>query len=125
MNARSLARVPWRAPVFGAVLCALLLLLLNAALTPGFFARATLFSVLIQAVTTLLIGAGMTLVVATGGVDLSVGSVMALASAVAVSVLPHGMFSAFSSGLAVGVAFGAVNGVLVARLRILPIIVTL
>jgi ribose/xylose/arabinose/galactoside ABC-type transport system permease subunit len=82
-------------------------------------------SVVTQSVTTLLVGAGMTLVIATGGVDLSVGSVMAVSSAVAVTLLPHGALAALGAGLAVGAAAGAVNGLLVARYGVLPILVTL
>jgi ribose/xylose/arabinose/galactoside ABC-type transport system permease subunit len=125
MTTLSLRGVALRAPGLGAVLGVLLALMINAAVTPGFFAEATLLRVLVQAVSTLLVGAGMTLVIATGGIDLSVGSVMALTSAIAVNLLPMGVPIALVGALALGMGFGAANGLVIARYGILPIIVTL
>lgn len=125
MTALAALRLPRRAPSLGVVVALALLLVVNAPLTPGFFELTTLFSIGVQAVTTMLVGAGMTLVIATGGVDLSVGSVMAVASAVAATLLPHGVAAAIAGGLLVAVATGALNGIFIARFGILPIIVTL
>jgi ribose/xylose/arabinose/galactoside ABC-type transport system permease subunit len=72
-----------------------------------------------------LVAIGMTLVIATGGIDLSVGAVMAVSSVVCASSLPHGGLLATALSLLAGLAFGLVNGVLVGRFGILPIIVTL
>ncbi len=70
---------------------------------------------------------GMTFVIVSGGIDLSMGSVIALASVVTALALKHGyapLPSAFA-GLATGTAVGVANGLLVTRLRIVPFIVTL
>ncbi len=75
-----------------------------------------------------LLAIGMTLVVATGGVDLSVGSVVAICGAVVAIVLTStqlGIVFAIAAGLLAAVCAGAANGVLVTWLRIEPIIATL
>jgi fructose transport system permease protein len=97
-------------------------------LSPQFFTTANLALVLQQVMVVGVIAAGQTLVVLTAGIDLSCGLVMALASMVmglvAVEIgLPAP--AAVLCGMAVAIAFGAVNGLLVARLRLPPFIVTL
>jgi len=77
----------------------------------------------------MLLSIGMTLVIATGGIDLSVGSVMALAGTVAAlwltSAAPRPAWAAMAAGGAVALAAGLWNGALVAFLRLQPIIATL
>jgi ribose/xylose/arabinose/galactoside ABC-type transport system permease subunit len=70
---------------------------------------------------------GMTYVILLGGIDLSVGSAVALTSVVVARALQSGLgpVAAAFTGIAVSAAFGAINGTLVARLRITPFIVTL
>ena len=70
---------------------------------------------------------GMTLVIATKGIDLSVGAVMAIAGATAASLVTegHGWGTALIGALATGLLCGLWNGVLVAVLRIQPIVATL
>jgi simple sugar transport system permease protein len=70
----------------------------------------------------------MTLVIATGGIDLSVGSVVAIAGAVAGMMIGHGVSAlplVIGGALVAGAAAGLVNGVLVARLGVQPIVATL
>jgi simple sugar transport system permease protein len=112
-----------------------LLLLANAVFTPGFFditiANAQLqgstIDILTRGSTLVIVAIGMTLVIATGGVDLSVGAVVAIAgAAVAVAVntgLPAAIAIAFALTLAVTAGF--FNGILVAGARIQPIVATL
>ncbi len=101
------------------------LVLLNVAFTPGFASPATLWTVALQVSTTALVAIGMTFVVATGGVDLSVGAVMAVASVVFATTLPHGAPTAAALAMLAALAFGGGNGLLVGRLGVPPIIVTL
>jgi len=70
---------------------------------------------------------GMTTVIITGGIDLSVGSVMGLAAIVAGLVLQDGgaWWLAMAAGLATGLASGAVNGALIAWIGLPPFVVTL
>src|SRR5687767_14867120 len=116
---------------YGAVAALLLLILFNAAITPNFLTLQTLNVNLTQVATIVIVAVGMTLVIATGGIDLSVGSLMAIAGAVAplifLSDLPPalGVALAFVVPVLVAGLFGLFNGVLVTAFRIQPIIATL
>lgn len=83
--------------------------------------------ILTQGSRTMLLALGMTLVIATGGVDLSVGSVVAITGAVCALLLNDGANLAVTLAAAIGVGAlaGTVNGVLVARFSIQPIVATL
>jgi galactofuranose transport system permease protein len=72
-----------------------------------------------------LVALGMTFVIMTGGIDLSVGSVVALGGVVAIKVSEHGLLPGLLAGTAAGAAVGAVNGLLITKLRLQPFIVTL
>ncbi|WP_219415587.1 ABC transporter permease [Pseudonocardia nigra] len=72
-----------------------------------------------------LVALGMCFVIMTGGIDLSVGSVAALGGVVAVQVSGAGLVPALAAAVAAGAAVGLVNGVLVARYRLAPFLVTL
>lgn len=114
----------------------LLLLLFNLLFTERFFhlevrdghLYGTLIDVLNHGSKVMLLALGMTLVIATGGVDLSVGAVMAIAGAVAAQVINQGESSigtAFALALAVALIAGLWNGLLVTAFRIQPIVATL
>ncbi len=116
----------FRRPQFLAPLVALLFLIIgNVIFTHNFWALSNVWNILIQVAPTMLAAIGMSLVIATGGIDLSIGSLMAIASAVTATSLGHGMLAAVLMGLSVTLAIGALNGTLVAKLRVQPIIVTL
>lgn len=72
-----------------------------------------------------LISVGMCLVIMTGGIDLSVGTVAALASVVAAQMSSHGLMVALPAGVAAGMAAGAVNAAMVTGLRLPPFMATL
>ncbi|HEV2859766.1 MAG TPA: ABC transporter permease [Pyrinomonadaceae bacterium] len=113
------------APTYGALAALVLLFLFNSVFTPNFFDVNNFRNILLQVATTVLVATGMTLVIATGGIDLSVGAVMAIASAVAASSLGLGVFPAVLLALAVAFGAGLFNGALISGFRIQPIIVTL
>jgi galactofuranose transport system permease protein len=73
----------------------------------------------------LLISIGMAFVIITGGIDLSVGAVAALASVVSALASPHGGLAAVLAGSFAGLAVGVLNGLIITHMRILPFIVTL
>lgn len=111
------------------------LVLVNVVNDPGFL-KITLHDghlygvgvdVLTQGSRTMLLALGMTLVIATGGVDLSVGSVVAIAGAVCALLLNQGSGIAVTvlAATGIGMVAGTANGLLVARLQIQPIIATL
>lgn len=112
-----------------------IILLLNYLVFPEFFKieiangklYGTLIDVLNRGAPVALLCIGMTLVIATKGIDLSVGAVMAICGAVAASAVDSGgsVYLAVSLALLAGLICGAWNGVLVAFLNIQPIIATL
>jgi ribose transport system permease protein len=120
---------------YGAWIALALLILVNLAITPNFATWQTLNVNLTQVCAIVIVGVGMTLVIATGGIDLSVGALMAIAGALAPLIflgklfpLPHpaiGIALAFVVPVLVAAALGWFNGWLVTRLRIQPIIATL
>jgi ribose/xylose/arabinose/galactoside ABC-type transport system permease subunit len=110
--------------IFGALLveCAFLALATDAFLTPE-----NLANVLRQNAFTAIIAAGMSFAILTGGIDLSVGSVVALSGVACADVLSRGLGlgPGLAAGLLVGLAVGALNGLVVTRLGIPPFVVTL
>ena len=93
-----------------------------------FVTGSNLSTVLTQVTIVGILGIGQTLVILTAGIDLSVGVIMVISSVVmgrlaVIDGLP--IFLAFPIGLLTGVAFGALNGFFVTRMRMPPFIVTL
>ena len=113
------------APTYGALAALILLLLINIVLTPNFAAYDNFRNILVQVTPTMLVAIGMTFVIGTGGIDLSVGSVMAIASAVGAVSLGYGSATAIAIALIVAAAIGAFNGLVIAGFKIQPIIITL
>jgi ribose/xylose/arabinose/galactoside ABC-type transport system permease subunit len=72
-----------------------------------------------------LIALGMTIVIMTGGIDLSVGGIAALASVVAALTSSHGFFYALTCAVLTGLLVGMVNGFVVAQMRVPPFVATL
>jgi ribose/xylose/arabinose/galactoside ABC-type transport system permease subunit len=118
-------RVADYAPTYGALAALVLLVIINSVFTPNFFDVNNFRNILLQVSPTVLVAVGMTIVISTGGIDLSVGSVMAIASAVAATSLDYGAGVAVLLALAAAAAAGAFNGALISGFRIQPIIVTL
>lgn len=102
-----------------------------AAFASHFFSADNLLNVSLQASITAIVAAGMTFVILTAGIDLSVGSVVALAGIVATSTLKAGLPPvaalpvAILAALAFGALSGGIAGIFVARFSIAPFIVTL
>ena len=109
----------------GAVVALIALVVLNALFTPNFASSGTCWNILLQVSIVVPVAIGMTLVIATGGIDLSVGSVMAVAAAVAATQLHRGVIVACGAGVLAALAIGLLNGLLIARERLQPIVVTL
>jgi len=115
-------------PVVGPLLALVLVYALFAALSPDTFTRAiNLVTMLRQTVVVSIAAIGMTLIIIQGGIDLSVGSSVALTTVVVAKALQGGAspFEAVGTGLACAALAGAVNGALVVGLRIAPFIATL
>lgn len=95
--------------------------------SPYFFSPLVLERVLTNASFTLIMATGMTLVIATGGIDVSVGATLALSSMVAATLMVAGMsvLPAALVGVCLGMAIGAANGAIISYLKLQPFIVTL
>ncbi|ODS56515.1 MAG: hypothetical protein ABS36_08060 [Acidobacteria bacterium SCN 69-37] len=95
--------------------------------TDTFFTSANLVNVLRQNAFIAILAAGMTFVILTGGIDLSVGSVVGLSGVICAGVLAGGASVpvALLAGLATGLAAGVVNGLAVTALRVPAFVVTL
>jgi ribose/xylose/arabinose/galactoside ABC-type transport system permease subunit len=105
---------------------ALVLVLFGALVGPQFFRAANLELVARQTVIVCVAALGMTMVIVSGGIDLSVGSVVALSTVVtAVALRTQGPATAAAAAIVAGAVCGFVNGLLVTQLRVVPFIVTL
>jgi len=104
-----------------------LFIIVNTAVTPNFFQLGTLRNLLLQTFPVLVLALGMTLVITTKGIDVSVGAVMAIAASTTTRLYDMGMGVVWCIliGILVSVLCGFFNGFMVAKFGIQPIIVTL
>ncbi len=125
-----------RMPDWARALCALVAMCVATALIdPSFIRPINLVNILKNSSSTGIVATGMTLVILLGGIDLSVGAVLALAGGLGITAInaalsagiPQGTACALGAAttLALGAAAGAVNGLLVARGGMAPFIATL
>lgn len=125
----------WRGLLWPLIALAMLLAF-NAVFTPGFFGiemkdgrfYGVPVDILNHGSRVAIVALGMTLVIATGGVDLSVGAVAAIAGAIMATLVARGLTPwpiAIAGGLAAGLLCGVWNGVLIGRFRVQPIVATL
>ncbi len=112
-------------PLVALTLLLLLLTTLVDILSPGSVTPDWLAATLVFAAPLGFIAAGQTLVILTGGIDLSVGTTATMALYVMATQSPHGVESAIVMGLAVGLAIGIANGLGVAVFQVQPLIMTL
>jgi len=114
--------------VFGPFLGLILVILIFVSLEPGtFLSQYNLITVASQTVIVALGAMGMTLIIISGGIDLSVGSVIALSTVATALGLDAGWnpLGCLFLGVVAGVACGLVNGLIITRLKIVPFIATL
>jgi ribose transport system permease protein len=116
-----------RARELGTLLGLVGLCILLSILTPHFLSVSNLLNVAEQTSINAVIAVGMTFVILSGGIDLSVGSLLALSGVVLASALQAGWptAAAIGAGIAVGAACGLVNGLLITRGRLPAFIATL
>jgi ribose/xylose/arabinose/galactoside ABC-type transport system permease subunit len=112
---------------FGLVFSFLLLMIALSVLSERFLTPSNLMNVLRQATINGIVSVGMTIVILTGGIDLSVGSVLALSVTVGASLMKQGQPVAWAVGVALGIGtlLGVVNGLMITRAKIPPFIATL
>jgi len=122
--------VTWKWPSFqrtGPLLGLLLIAVILTILEPRFLTVSNLFNLIRQVSINAIIAFGMTFVILTGGIDLSVGSILAFVGAVVAGLLAAdvNLFVAIIIGIVLGALSGLLNGILVAKGRLAPFIVTL
>ncbi|MDR1936468.1 MAG: ABC transporter permease [Candidatus Accumulibacter sp.] len=114
---------------YGIVIAFFMLCALLSIVSEAFLSWGNWVNILRQTSINGILAIGMTYVVLTKGIDLSVGSILAFSGLVTGSLVtgsaPHGVLIGISAGLSVGLLLGAVNGLLVARLSVAPFVVTL
>ncbi|MCG8351956.1 MAG: ABC transporter permease [Chloroflexales bacterium] len=112
---------------YGIVLALMLMCLALSLLSPIFIRPQNLLNVLLQASINMIIAVGMTLVITQGGIDLSVGSIVALSGMITADLLvkEYGLPVAITAGLLTGTLCGWLNGALITFLNLPPFIVTL
>lgn len=105
----------------------ILICVLFAVLTPNFLTENNIINVVRQASINIVLAAGMTFVILTGGIDLAVGSVLGLSAviAVVVSLVPGASWAAVPAALIAGLVIGVLTGMIIAYLGLPPFIVTL
>ena len=133
----SLRKWATRVARFQSIVALLVMVLALGCLTDNFLTADNAWNVLRQISVNLCISVGMTLVILSGGIDLSVGAVLGLAAAVAAGLLKHtlqlpslvhlnvAVLGAVSASIAVGGALGAFNGWTITRLKLPPFVATL
>ncbi|GGK98195.1 ABC transporter permease [Mangrovihabitans endophyticus] len=109
----------------GALAVLLAVVIIAAAVFPNFRSYANTATILVAAAPPMLIALGMTFVIITGGIDLSVGSQFVLGGVVAAYASRWGLIAALLAPLLICGAIGLLNGVLIAHTRMAPFIVTL
>ena len=105
----------------------ILLFVFFSIVAPNFFTVRSILSLALQTSAITLMGIGVTFAIITGGVDLSIGSVVALSGTIAVMVAIAGVpiWLSMLIGLLVGVICGLLNGLMITKLKLSPFIATL
>ena len=111
-----------------------LIVVIFGLIAPGFVSLESAQSILVSTALFLLLALGETLVIISGGIDLSIGSMLALSGMISGVVMSHFYHAGLGAGLAlvglglalvVGLLGGMLNGIIIAKLRLNPLIVTL
>ncbi len=120
MNTKNLSKYQ---SLIGLIIFSIIIAILN----PNFMTPDNVRNVLRQTSINAIIASGMTFIIITGGIDLSVGSTFAFASVVLAKLVGSGMPPALALvfGLVVGALIGMMNGMIIAKAKLQPFIVTL
>ena len=112
---------------YGAQIALAVLVLMVCIISPEFRSLHNILSLLRQSAINGIIAFGMTCVILTGGIDLSVGSVLCLSSLLCASMIKTGIpaFWAMSATLLIGLAQGGINGLMIVKGKLQPFIATL
>ena len=112
----------------GVLVALIVLCILMSFASPYFLTNVNIFNVLRTMSTIGIMAIGMTMVIVSGGIDLSIGSVAAVSAMVCARMITHAGWNpwlAFLAGILVGLGLGTVNGLVITRLKVTPFIATL
>lgn len=120
MNKEKLNRIR---PLIGLIIFSVLI----SFASPRFLTKSNLLNVFRQTSINAIIAAGMTFVILTGGIDLSVGSILGFSGAIAAGLLAGGVniFFAILAALIIGAVAGMFNGIIITKGKVQPFIATL
>ncbi len=120
-------RIPTFLRRFGMVAALALLMAAISFLSSAFLTVSNLLNIALQVSINAIIAAGMTFVILTAGIDLSVGSVLAFSGAIIAGVLAAGrpVLLAIVTGLVIGALLGLVDGIVITKGKVQPFIATL
>jgi len=107
------------------VIALLVLIIINCLFTKNFVSWVTFSNLFMQASKVALVALGMTLVIATGGIDISVGSAMALGAMISALFIKQNQPWGVVISLIVVLFMGAVAGLLISKFKIIPMVTTL
>ena len=111
---------------YAAIAMLVALVVFNSIFTNNFFATGTINNIITQCCATIIVSMGMTLVISTGGIDIGVGSVMALSAVVTARYMPAmGLFPALLLTMACCLVVGCINGFLIGKLKLQAMVITL
>ncbi len=111
---------------YAAIAMLLFLVVFNSLFTSNFFSAGTINNIITQCCPTILCSMGMTLVISTGGIDIGVGSVMALAGVMTAKYMPSiGVIPALIVALLACLVVGCINGFLIGKLKLQAMVITL
>lgn len=127
MNKETKKKVINQINVYRSVLILIVICIFASILSDSFLSIANLFNVIKQITVAGIVGCGMTFVILTGGIDLSVGSIVGLSGAIAAGIMAStgNAVLAVLVALGIGILCGAANGFFVAQCDIPPFIATL
>ncbi len=127
MNKETKKKVINQINVYRSVLILVVICIFASILSDSFLSISNLFNVIKQITVAGIVGCGMSFVILTGGIDLSVGSIVGLSGAIAAGIMSTtgNAFLAVLAALGIGILCGAANGFFVAQCDIPPFIATL
>lgn len=111
---------------YSAIILLLSFIILNSIITPNFFQLSNLNNIITQICPIILCSMGMTMVISTGGIDIAVGSVMALSGVLTAKLMTEiGLIPAIILAAIVCIFVGCIAGIMVGKLRLQAMILTL
>lgn len=127
INTQSSKKITEYISKLGPLLALIVLIIVVTAMNPSFVSPSNLLNLLRQVAANGFIAFGMTFVILTGGIDLSVGSTLALSSALTAGLISNGVHVGLAVlvGLVSGGFLGALNGLLISKGNMAPFIATL